>query len=1173
MSIATSNRSRPAFLPLVVAAVIALATAIVAFGVIGFASAQAPPAAPTNVTVLASGEGFVVGWDASDAATSHWVAWMSVKDYDDERAAGDWTKALKYEHVASGGDTYVIPYDSSGEDYWIIVGSVSGASAVTWGSWHREKALVGTIGLTDDEITREYVKAAIAYYDANGREATIARYRSPASVANGRSLTLLDADESRLLVYRTIPTLQGQYVGPGSRFTGFQRLIDSATAAGAWVTDRGINPVTKQEEPRRNFVVLHDGLVFYAGHSVLVEDVAKSTQEYVNRAIAKYDAEGLEATIDYYNSQDSLEGQFYLFFIGADDNYLAHPIFPHLIGTDIKDVVGSDGQRLGEEIAQATEAGIWVEYLWPHPVTRREMQKVTWAVRHDGLIFASGYYAGGSDTGTPPWQNVADPEQYTEDYVNRAIEKYERDGLESMLNYYNSVASFEGEWYLFATDANDIYHVHPLVHRLIGTDIKDVVGSDGYELGKELAKAVDGGKGVWVDYLWPHPVTLQEVPKRGYAVRHDGMLFASGYYPQSEDPAGDTQAYVQRAIDYYVANGLEETIAYYSSDESLDGQWNLTLADEKNILRVAPFARTLVGRNLNDLPGVSKQLVAATEDGLWVSAIFPNTRSSETLYAHAWAIRYDGLLFSSRYYDDQPDVPDAAKSDDQLTRAYVMDAIAYYDENGLDTTVSHYNSVESVEGERSMTILQAGDQTVLASATDPYLVGGNTFTGPGTPLGNVLGLATPEGYWGEIIGRDYSTGQEAPRAILAVRHDGLIFASSHLIVRKDIAGATQDYVEKAIALYDSEGQAATVAYYDSRDSLDGQFYLFLIGADDIYIAHPIFPHLKGTDIKDVKDSTGYELGQEIAKATAAGHWVEYLWPNPVTGLEEPKHAWVIRHDGLIFASGYYEPDPDAEPPAWEDADPEPYTVEYVNRAIARYDRDGLEAMLNYYNSVASFEGQWYLFGTDENDIYHVHPLFSNLIGKDIKDLPQKDSEGNDLGQTIAGATSEGIWVKYLWPHPLTLQDAPKVAYVVRHKGLIFASGYYPSQVEDPRAYTQDYAARAIAMYEREGLTATTTYYNSLDSYEHGQWFLMMTDGDLKILAHPLAPQLVGANYALLAASIPGFPAASELASVTEEGKWFEVSYFNPLTSEADQMILWVIRHDGLLFAAAYTGSE
>ncbi len=419
------------------------------------------------------------------------------------------------------------------------------------------------------------------------------------------------------------------------------------------------------EEPRRVLVVLHDGLVFAASHSVLTEDVAESTREYVRKAIAKYDEDGLEATIAYYNRQDSLEGQFYLFLIGADDNYLVHPIFPHLIGTDIKEVVGSDGQELGKEIARATEEGVWVEYLWPHPVSRKEQQKVTWAVRHDGLIFASGYYAGGPEAGTPPWQD-ADPREYTVEYVERAIERYERDGLESMLNYYNSVASFEGEWYLFATDANDIYHVHPLLPRLIGTDIKDVVGSDGYELGQALAQATE--EGVWVEYLWPHPVTLKEVPKVGYAVRRDGLLFASGYYVQVEDPAAQTQAYVQQAVEYYQANGLDATIAHYNSQESVDGQWSLTLADENDIVRVALLAQHLIGTDLKDLGAgrirqIGREMAAATEEGLWVSYVFPNVRSSETLYAHSWAIRHDGLLFTSRYYDDRPDVPGSAQSD------------------------------------------------------------------------------------------------------------------------------------------------------------------------------------------------------------------------------------------------------------------------------------------------------------------------------------------------------------------------------------------------------------------------------------------------------------------------------------------------------------------------------
>ena len=514
----------------------------------------------------------------------------------------------------------------------------------------------------DDDLTLAYVTKAIDFYNENGRDATVEFYRSDASVENGRSLNLLDTAESVVLVYRPIAALAGQYVGPGSRFSGLGNLISLATEEGRWVTGRGVNPVTKQEEPRRYLIVLHEGLVFSSGHSALVEDVEDSTQAYVNKAIDRYNSEGLDAVIAHYNSQESLDGQFYLFLIGKDDLYLAHPIFPHLIGTDIKDVVGSDGQELGKEIAQATGEGVWVEYLWPHPTTRREQQKVTWAVRHDGLIFASGYYAGEPETGDPAWRD-ADPREYTVAYVDRAVERYERDGLEAMLNYYNSVASFEGEWYLFATDENDIYHVHPLLPQLIGTDIKDVVGSDGYELGKELAQAGED-EGVWVEYLWPHPVTLKEVPKVGYAVRRDGMLFASGYYVRAEDPAGRTVDYVQQAIDYYEANGLDATVDHYSSEDSFDGQWNLTLADENDVVLTAPLGPQLVGTDLNDLGGrvrnVGEEMTAATEDGIWVSFVFPNTRSSETLYAHTWAVRHNGLLFTSRFYDDQPGDPDAA---------------------------------------------------------------------------------------------------------------------------------------------------------------------------------------------------------------------------------------------------------------------------------------------------------------------------------------------------------------------------------------------------------------------------------------------------------------------------------------------------------------------------------
>ena len=1024
----------------------------------------------------------------------------------------------------------------------------------------------------DDALTRAYVMNAIERYERDGLEATIEYYRSEASAEDGRTLVLLNAEESVVLVYRAISALQGQYVGPGSRFSGLGRLIANATEEGFWATSRGINPITKQEEPRRFLAVLHDGLMFGASHSALTEDVADSTKEYVNKAIAKYETDGLEATIAHYNSQDSLDGQFYLFLIGADDIYLAHPIFPHLIGTDIKDVVGSDGQELGKEIAQATEDGIWVEYLWPHPVSRKEQQKVTWSVRHDGLIFSSGYYAGAPEAGPPAWQD-ADPREYTIRYVDQAIERYEREGLESMLNYYNSVASFEGQWYLFATDANDIYHVHPLIPHLIGTDIKDVVGSDGYELGKALAAAENGGEGVWVEYLWPHPVTLKEVPKVGYAVRHDGMLFASGYYPQVEDPAAQTKAYVQQAIEHYQANGLDATIAHYNSPESVEGQWNLTLADENDIVRVAFIAQSIIGTDLKDVGAgrtrqIGREMTEATEEGLWVSNVFPNVRSSETLYAHTWAIRHDGLLFSSRYYDDRSDVPDSAKTDDALTRAYVMSAIERYERDGREAALAYYNTEESAEGERVMFIFDPETRTPLAHLVVPLMVG-SSFSASSS-FGKDMTLwteAVTEGDgWREYHSVNPVTSQNEPKRSFGVLHDGLVFISGHFILKENIADVTKNYVNKAIQHYENEGLEATIAHYDSRDSMDGVFYLFLMDENDIYLAHPIFPNLVGTDIKDVVGSDGQELGKEIAQATEQGIWVEYLWLNPVSGKEESKTTWAIRHDGLIFASGYYAPLPDEERPPWLDANPRDYTMGYVNRAIQRYEEDGLEAMLAYYNSVAAYEGEWYLFATDANDIYHVHPLLPHLIGTDIKDVVGVD--GYELGKEIAKATEEGRWVEYLWQHPATGHIARKISYAVRRDGMIFASGYYPAP-DDLPGFTQAFVREAIDLYESDGMDAVIELYGSGENSD-GLWFLQVIDSNSIYLVNGIAPGLVGFDLnGLPLMTLEGSSFASEVLKAPEEGRWINLRW--QLASGPENLIAhaWVVRYDGLFFASAY----
>ena len=503
----------------------------------------------------------------------------------------------------------------------------------------------------DDALTKDYVERAMAYLQANGLEQAVEFYSSGQSIEGERYLILVDAETRVLLAIPGREWLIGYEIPAGGSLAG---VIAAATEEGAWVEALSVNPRSGKTEPARYFATLRNGLLYLSLHFILRENVEETTKEYVAKAIARYESEGLDSTVAYYNSRESLDGQFYLFMMDENDIYLVHPIFPHLIGTDIKDVVGSDGQELGKEIAQATEDGHWIEYLWPNPLTGNEESKVTWAVRHDGRIFASGYYTSSEEDVTPAWAN-ADPRDYTVAYVNRAIERYDRDGLDSLKAYYNSVASFEGQWYMFIMDENDIYIIHPLLPRLIGTDIKDVVGSDGYELGKEIAKATEEGH--WIEYLWPHPVTLREAPKVGYAVRHDGMIFASGYYPLPADVREQVEAYVQRALERYERDGLEATVAHYNDPDSVEGEVYLVIYSQDNIVLTNAIVPHLVGADMTGattLGGVNLEELlrnAASEDGAWVqyASELRNVRGPGFGQRHQWVVLRDGLLFTASY--------------------------------------------------------------------------------------------------------------------------------------------------------------------------------------------------------------------------------------------------------------------------------------------------------------------------------------------------------------------------------------------------------------------------------------------------------------------------------------------------------------------------------------------
>ena len=125
--------------------------------------------------------------------------------------------------------------------------------------------------------------------------------------------------------------------------------------------------------------------------------------------------------------------------------------------------------------------------------------------------------------------------------------------------------------------------------------------------------------------------------------------------------------------------------------------------------------------------------------------------------------------------------------------------------------------------------------------------------------------------------------------------------------QRDPEAGTKAYVQAAIDKYKQEGLEATVAYYGSRESIEGQSSLFLIDQDDRIAVYPCCARRSGSQNREsIKvPSTGFELGKEITRATEAGHWIHYQRPNVRTGVILDAHAWVIRYDGLIFGSSYF----------------------------------------------------------------------------------------------------------------------------------------------------------------------------------------------------------------------------------------------------------------------------
>ena len=256
---------------------------------------------------------------------------------------------------------------------------------------------------------------------------------------------------------------------------------------------------------------------------------------------------------------------------------------------------------------------------------------------------------------------------------------------------------------------------------------------------------------------------------------------------------------------------------------------------------------------------------------------------------------------------------------------------------------------------------------------------------------------------------------------------------------------TKHVVQEAIDRYEDDGRQAVIEYYNTMASVDGEWYVFIADEESVIISHAPTPANIGLSLYEGLgvDITGFAFGPHMAAATGSGRWISYVFLNPQSGAEETKHSWVVRRDGLLFGSGWYEVTPGAGDTPASKAQPDVYTKYVVQEALDRLEAEGAQATIDYYNSAASVDGPWYVFIFDENDVMVAHPTRPERIGTHMQDRELRtDATGYYYGDVLASTSETGRWLTYVFHNPATGEEQTKHTWAIRRNGMLFGSGWY-----------------------------------------------------------------------------------------------------------------------------------
>ena len=705
--------------------------------------------------------------------------------------------------------------------------------------------------------------------------------------------------------------------------------------------------------------------------------------------------------------------------------------------------------------------------------------------------------------------------------VTEAVLGYVADGEDSFAAM-EALTRHAPDTFVTSTDAGMVV-AHSVDPSLEGI-FQDTLGRADRPLDVILSDISANG-GTWVNHMFPHPDTSIIQQKRSWLYEHDGYIFGAGYYLHD----AEVQGLVEGAVDRYKSEGP----AAFDGVISVDGPSIFVHVDNTS----DTFLHTAVKSY--------EQIIGELEvyGHAWISYISQNPHANTQQTTRMWLEMYDGHIFGAGYH-----LPDSR------IQSMVEGARLLYQSNDVAAFDIITPEVPAHTDALYPFVLEFDTSETVAHGAYPHLLGAvptRSLHQADRPWPQIQEELSADGSaWASYVFTNPDTRTYQLKRTYLQLHDGLIFASGYYLPDARV----QAVVDLAVASYRSTGEDSFEAIDSGAGSgADDSLYATVLTQTGTVVASgaPVgyVNELGGLSVSGDRDQT--LVYDDLVEDGSA--WVELAIINPATGIEQIKRSWLHLYDDLIFMSGYYIPESEAQ--------------SVVDRAVFLYRNEGKAAFDIITPEVPAHTDALYPFVLEFDTSETVaHGAYPHLVGAvPATSLHQGEKTWPQIQEELLA--NGGTWTSYIFINPDTDTRQDKRTWLYLHDGYVFTSGYY---VRDSQV--QAIVHNAILTYQADPDNA----FAAIDAISEGEptdtYPFVINASTYVVEAHGANPDRNG-NIAV-ALTQADRPAEDILADLKiSAGTWSHYMFTNPLTGEEENKRSWLSLHDGYIFGSGYYDSS